>query len=259
MKKILCLLSIILLCFLTGCSLEPEQKEVDQLKAAQDRGKFIVGVSYDTKPFGFLQNGQPAGFDVDIAKYIAKSILGKDNAIEFVETKGYDSISMVASGKVDFLIAATTITPQRQLTVDFSDPYYTTGQAILIAPNAKIVKIKDLNHKKVIVQLNSTAEKTQQTFAPQAITVKYKSHKIAFEEFKAGNGDAIISDEALLKGFVTNNPKFKILPFKLSIEPYGVVIKKMDDNNQLKTEINHALEKMKTDGTLSKLKEKWKI
>lgn len=247
------------LCLLTGCSIEPEQKEVDQLQAAQERGNFIVGVSYDTKPFGFLQNGKPTGFDVDVAKYITKSILGKDNAIQFVETKGYDSISMVAAGKVDFLIAATTITPQRQLTVDFSDPYYTTGQAILVPKNSKIVKIKDLNHKKVIVQMNSTAEKTQRNFAPQAQVLKYKSHKLAFEEFKAGHGDAIISDEALLKGFVVDNPNYKILPFKLSVEPYGVVIKKMEGTNNLSSEINSALEKMRMDGTLAKLKDKWKI
>lgn len=260
MKKLFCLLFIITVFILSGCALEPEQKTTDTLDAAKTRGKFIVGVSFDSKPFGYINSkGEPDGFDIDIAKYIAKSLLGDEKAIQFVETKGYNSISMVAAGQVDFLIAATTITPQRQLTVAFSEPYYTTGQAVLVPPNSKIVKPKDLNNKKVIVQLNSTAEKTPRKFAPSVILLGFKSHQLAFDEFKKGKGDAIISDEALLRGFIMDNPTYKILPFKLTIEPYGIVMKNTSESASLQTAINTLLQQMRTDGTLEKLKNKWKI
>lgn len=261
MKKIFCLLLLVSIFILTGCTLKNDKKTLDRLETIKEKGKITIGINYDSKPFGFLnQNGDPDGFDIDVAKNIAKYILDDENAINFVETKGYNSTSLVASGEVDFLIAATTITPQRQLTVDFSEPYYTTGQAVLVPKNSKIVRPKDLNHKNVIVQLNSTAERTPKKVAPYVILMRYKSHKTAFEEFKSGKGDAIISDEALLKGFLMDNPsEYKILPFKLSIEPYGIVLQNSPEASSLKMAVNNALEQMKSDGTLNKLKTKWGI
>ena len=259
MKKLLGFIFLFSIMFFTGCIGEPEKKAPDSLTEIKTRGHFIVGVSSDTKPFGFIQNGERAGFDIDVAKNISKIILGKDKAIEYVDTKGYNSISLVASGEVDFLIAATTITPQRQLTVAFSEPYYTTGQAVLVPKNSTIKKPKDLNHKKVIVQINSTAEKTPRKFAPSVILLGYKSHKLAFDEFKIGKGDAIISDETLLKGFIMDNPSYKILSFKLSVEPYGIVMKNTDEAASLRAAVNSALQQMKADGTLDKLKAKWGV
>lgn len=261
MKKIFCLLLLVSILVLTGCDSKKDKKSLDRLEAIKEKGRFTIGVSYDAKPFGFLdKNGEPIGFDIDIAKNIAKYILGDEKAIDFVETKGYNSTSLVASGEVDFLIAATTITPQRQLTVAFSEPYYTTGQAVLVPNNSKIVRPKDLNHKNVIVQINSTAERTPKKVAPYVMLMRYKSHKTAFEEFKSGKGDAIISDEALLKGFLMDNPSsYKILPFKLSIEPYGIVIQNSQEASSLRMAINSVLEQMKSDGTLNKLRTKWDI
>lgn len=260
MKKILCLLFLVSIFIFTGCTSKSDKKNLDRLETIREKGRLTVGVSYDSKPFGFLdKNGKLVGFEVDIAKNIAKFILGDENAIDFVETNSCRSISLVSSGKIDFIIAATTITPQRQLIVVFSEPYYTTGQAVLVPQNSKIVRPKDLNHKNVIVQLNSTAEMTPKKVAPCVILMRYKSHESAFNDFKNGKGDAIISDEALLKGFIMDNPEYKILPFKLSIEQYGIVLQNSQEAASLKLTVNNALEQMKVDGTLNKLKTKWGI
>ncbi len=262
MKKFLCLLlTFLIIIILTGCKKETEKNITDTFEAAKERGKFIVGVSYDLKPLGYInENGVPDGFEIDLAKQIAKIILGSENAIEFVQTQGYNSIFLVASKKIDFLIAATTITPQRQLTVAFSDPYYTTGQVILVHQNSDIKKAKDLNYRKVIVQLNSTAEKTPRLYAPAAILVGFKSHQEVYDEFKRGKADAIISDEALLKGFIMENPsEYKILPFKLTSEPYGIVVSNSPESAFLKKAINDALKQLRSDGTINRLKEKWNL
>lgn len=261
MKKIFCLFLLVLIFVMTGCTSRNDKKNLDRLETIREKGRLTVGVSYDSKPFGFLdKNGKLVGFEVDIAKNIAKFILGDENKIDFVETNSCSSISLVSSGEIDFIIAATTITPQRQLIVVFSEPYYTTGQAVLVPQNSKILRPKDLNHKNVIVQLNSTAEMTPKKVAPYVILMRYKSHELAFNDFKNGKGDAIISDEALLKGFLMDNPTgYKILPFKLSIEPYGVVIQNSPEASSLKMAVNNALGQMKSDGTLNKLKGKWGI
>ena len=261
MKKIFLLLILISVFIFTGCSLEPEEeKEIDVLKNAQERGKFIVGVSYESKPFGFLnEKNELDGFDIDIAKKIAKTILGDENAIEYVKTNGYDSISMVSAGKVDFLIASTTITPQRQITISFSNPYYTTGQVILVKKDSNIRTIKDLNKKRVIVKLNSTAEKTPRKLAPAARLLGFKTRQECYEAFKQGQADAMISDEALLKGFISENKDYKILPQKLSIEPYGIAMKNSNESITLKSQINNILNQMETDGSMKELKRKWNI
>ncbi len=107
--------------------------------------------------------------------------------------------------------------------------------------------------------MNSTAEKTPKKYAPAAILIGFKSHQLAFEAFKKGDGDAIISDDSLLKGFVIDNPTYKILPSKLSIEPYGIVMKNGQEASALRSQINTVLQQMRTDGTLDKLKQKWKV
>ena len=105
MKKFFAILVLLLMFVVSGCSLEPKtEQSQDILKTAQTRGKFIVGVTLDAKPFGFRNaSGQPDGLDIDIAKRIAKELLGNEKAVEFVEINSYDSILAVATGKVDFL------------------------------------------------------------------------------------------------------------------------------------------------------------
>ena len=114
MKKIIFLLFIISIFVFTGCIPDFEEKPKDALVEIQNRGKITVGYIANSKPFVFKdKNNQPIGFDIDLTKQIAKNILGKSSAVDFVETTVYDSMSTVSSGKVDFLISAMTITPQR--------------------------------------------------------------------------------------------------------------------------------------------------
>ncbi len=259
MKKVLCLLLLAAVFVFSGCSKSQKKVEkTDLLQTAQERGKFIVGISFDSKPLCFLnQKKEPDGFEIDIVKRIAKDILGNEKAVEYVESNGYNSLSLVSTGKVDFLIDSTTITPQRELTTAFSEPYYTAGQAILVKQNSPINTVKDLNKRKVVIKLNSTAEQTPKKFAPAAILVGYKTTQETFEAFAQGEGDALISDDAILIGFTLEHKGYKILPQRLSIEPYGIAMKNTDDTVHLKSEINSVIKQMKADGSLNKLKEKW--
>lgn len=262
MKKIFFLITLILtsVFVFSACNLEPEEKFEDVLQAAKDRGMFIVGVSSDSEPFGFLNSeNKYDGYDVDIAKKIALSVFGKEDAIEFVDIPNGKSISAVSSSKVDFLIDAMTITPQRQITIAFSEPYYTTGQAIMVKQNSPIHTVKDLNRRKVIVLLNTTSEHTPRKLAPAAILLGFKTREECFRAFKNNEADAMISDEALLKSFVKKNSGFKILPQKLSVEPYGIAVKNTDEAKALKETINGVLRQMKSDGSLEELQRKWNL
>ncbi len=262
MKKIFCLLVFIAVIIFSGCSLEPKEEQAkDILQVAKERGYFIVAVSDDTKPFGYIdtKTGKSIGFEIDIAKKLALAQFGSEDKIQFIKSSGFEAIAMVSEGKVDFALSAITITPQRLMTIDFSTPYYLTGQAIIVKENSPIKTVKDLNKRKVLVRLTSTAEKTPKKFAPAAILVGYKTRQECYEAFTNGQAEAMISDESLLKGFLMDYKGYKILPQKLSEEYYGIAFKTTPEASGLKQFINSELEQMHIDKTLEKLKKKWNV
>jgi ABC-type amino acid transport substrate-binding protein len=124
MKKIICLL-ILSLIFLTGCKKEEEKNALEQIK---EKDMLVVGINDDSKPFGFISKatGEYEGFDVDVARYIAKDILGSERKVKFVALDTSKRIEAITSGDVDMAIATMTVTPQRQYLIDFSIPCTTS-------------------------------------------------------------------------------------------------------------------------------------
>jgi len=260
MKKLISLIILAALFILTGCIDEVEEKKADILDLAKERGKFLVGVSSDSKPFCYLDNNNKfVGLDVDIAKRIAKNLLGNEEAVYFVDTRASDFISKINKGEIDFALAAITITPQRQMTIAFSDSYYTAGQAIAVKKDSKIRKVKDLNKKRVIVTLGSTSEKIPKKFAPACILLGFRNNNLAFDALLRGQGDAVVSDDTFLKGFIFDHPDYKILPFRLTVEQYGISFKNTEEATNLKAGINKTLREMRNDGSLEALKKKWHV
>lgn len=257
MKKFL-LLSLSLMILFTGCSFDSNQPQVDKLNQIKQRGKLIVGVKYDSKPFGFMdEKNQIQGFDIDVAREMAQNILGDPNAIEFKQVTSSNRIFMLTSDAVDIVIATMTINPKRLEVVDFSQPYYIAGQAIMIPQNSGIRGIKDLNNKKVIIVLGSTSEKNIRMMAPEAIIQGFRTYNDAFSALKAGRGNALTTDDSILYGFLDTDQNFKILPERYTKEPYGIAIKKGTETETLRIAIDESLYKMDKNGTLRQIKHKW--
>lgn len=259
-KKILGILVLCLLittsATLSGCT--KKEDNTDTLDKIMQRGKIIVGVKYDTKPFGYINEKQQlVGYDVDLAKYIAKSILGSENRVEFKQVTPSNRILALNSGQVDMIIATMTITKQRSEVVDFSKPYYVAGQAILVPQNSKIKSMSDLNGKKVIIVFGSTAEKNLRTVAPEALVSGYKTYTSGYSALKQGRADAITSDDTILIGFAINDKSVKLLPKRYSQEPYAVAFKKGDASTSLKSKVDFVISEMISTGKLNQLKAKW--
>ncbi len=258
MYKKLLLTVFALFFIIVGCS--KQDKSTDVYKKIISRDKLIVGVKYDAKPFGFVdEDGKLEGFDVDIAHELAKRILGDSNKVEFIQVTPSTRIQAVTSGQVDFVVATMSITPQRQQIIDFSTPYYIAGQAILIPASSKIKSFSDLNNKNVIVILGTTGEKNIRYYAPSAVLQGYVNYSEAFSALKAGSASALTTDDALLIGFIMDNRNYKLLPKRMTKEPYGIAFKKSEDTIPLKNNLNRILENMQYDGTISQLKKKWNL
>ena len=256
MKKILCILILCLLIF-TSCTKKPEKSAIEKIT---ERGELIVGIKNDSKPFSFKSKstGTLEGFDIDVARYIAKDILGSERKIKFVDITPNNRIEAITSGQVDMVIATMTVTPQRQYLIDFSIPYYIAGQTAVVKEDSDIHTFSDLKTKTTIVVLGTTAEQNIRRIIPTARIVGYKDYKSAFNALVEGKGDAMSTDDTIISGFLMEHKGYRVLKNKISQEPYAVGIKQYDDK-KLKTTLDIIITRMKKDGTLRSLNQKWHL
>lgn len=255
-KKLICMLLLIAV-IACGCSFGKPRNDFNVIKK---RGKIIVGVRSDTKPFGYYDiNRNLQGFDIDLAKAVAKHIFADSHAVEFVPVTAANRVSMLNSGKVDMLIATMSITDQRNLVVDFSDPYYMAGQAILVKNRRRISSIKQLNKRKVIIVYGSTGEQSVKMNAPEAIIRGYKDYIHAYQALKRGEADAMIADDTILYNLALDDPSVKMLEKRFSKEPYAVAFRKGEGSKQLQSSVNFVIDFLEHSGQMRTLQKKWGI
>lgn len=255
-KTLLSLIILGILTFITGCS--NKEENIDALDRILQRGKIIIGVKYDTKPFGYInENQELVGFDIDLAKCIAKNILGDENKIEFKQVTPSNRILALNSNQVDMVIATMTITPERRAVIDFSKPYYVAGQAILVPNNSKIKSMTDLNGKRVIIIFGTTSEKNLRMIAPDSDIIGFKTYTSGYSALKQGRADAMTSDDTILVGFAMEDPSVKLLPKRYTKEPYAIGFKKDASSIRLEERVNSIIDYMRLSGELNQLKNKW--
>ena len=255
-KKLLSIVTLCALLFVTGCN--KKEQNIDTLDKILQRNKIIFGVKYDTKPFGYINEKQELqGYDIDLAKYIAKSILGDENKAQFKQVTSSSRILALNSDQIDMIIATMTITPQRMQVIDFSNPYYIAGQAILVPKNSSIKSLSDLNGKRVIIVFGSTAENNLRIIAPEANIIGFKTYTSGYSALKQGRADAMTSDDTILTVFANADSSLKLLPKRYTKEPYGIGFKKGKNSERLESKVNSILYNMRINGELEKLKRKW--
>ncbi|WP_329414300.1 glutamate ABC transporter substrate-binding protein [Streptomyces sp. NBC_00704] len=218
-------------------------------------GKIKVGIKYDQPGLGLKKpDGSFAGFDVDVAKYVAKQLGYEPDQIEFIETKSADRENALARGDVKFIAATYSINDERKKKVDFAGPYLLAHQDLLVKADSDISKGTDLNGKKLCSVTGSTsAQNVKKTIAPDANLKKVSSYSECIAGLQSGAVDAVTTDDSILAGFAAQDQykgKFKLAGLKLSNENYGIGVKKGDTATVDK--INKALEQMVKDNSWQK-------
>lgn len=256
-KKIILLL--ICFCFIfSGCG--KKTTENDDFANVIKRDKLVVGVRDDAPPFGFKdEKGNLIGYDIDLAKIIAKDILGNENKVEFVPVTASNRIMKLSAGEVDFLIATMSITNQRQQILDFSVPYYVAGQAILVNSSSKATSLSDFEGKKLIIVFGSTSERNLRTNVPEVTVIGYKNYNDAYRALKQNRADGIVADDTILLNYALKDKSVKLLPKRYSKEPYAVVFRKEKESERLLIRVNHIIGRLASKGQLNRLQEKWHI
>lgn len=255
-KKLICTLLLLTL-FTCACTKDNSQ---DDLTTITKRGKLIVGVRSDAKPFGYKDiTGQLQGYDVDLGKQIAKEIFSTEKAVEFVPVTASNRISMLNTKKVDMLIATMSVTDQRQLVADFSIPYYIAGQAIVVPAKSDITSLRQLNGRSVIIIYGSTGEMSVRMNLPEASIKGYRTYIEGFNALKEGKADAMIADDTVLYGLAIDDNSVKILPKRYSKEPYAVAFRRGEESDKLKAKTNFVINLLTQSGKLSQMQRKWEI
>ncbi|NMB96400.1 MAG: basic amino acid ABC transporter substrate-binding protein, partial [Clostridiaceae bacterium] len=203
-------------------------------------------------PFEFVENGEFAGIDVELAQAIAKE-LGKELVIEDM---AFDAlIDALNSGKVDFVAAGMTVNAEREKNVDFTTKYYNATQTIIVkGDNEDIKTVEDLEGKKIGVQTGTTGYDLAMEIK-DAVVNSYNNGLEATLDLKNGNIDAVIIDNFPAKKYVENNPELKLIDGQFEEEQYAMAVKK--GNKKLLEQINKALQKLIDDGTYDSILDKY--
>ncbi len=198
-------LLVLLSLLLTSCSAAPNPSASSDpfpnIRRIQTAKVLKVGTGAGYYPFEMVDKaGNMVGFDMDIANAMAKS-LGVE--LKVVDFKDFDAIlPALGAGQIDLIIAGMTITPERALSVNFSRPYFASGQAILVNNKwqGKVTKYSDLDQKglTIVTEQGTTGDVAAQKLFKNATVRPMKGGNEATLDVCNGSSDAFVYDQPLI-------------------------------------------------------------
>ena len=203
-------------------------------------------------PMEFVKDGQRTGFDIDLVEALGKEMGRK---IEWIDIDFKGLIPALQSGRADMAMSAIYITDERRKVVDFSDPYYAGGLVVLTKKAGPVTTLKDLDGKKVSVQVGTKSVQFLKDNFPKAERLEVEKNQEMFNLAQIGRADAAVTGKPAAKLYAQSHPDMTVLAEQITTEEYGIAIPK----NQPSTTqaVNAALKAIKANGTYDKLVAKW--
>ncbi|MCR4930481.1 MAG: basic amino acid ABC transporter substrate-binding protein [Lachnospiraceae bacterium] len=238
MKKFLCLAASLMMVFsLVACTSKKDE--------------LVMATNAEFPPYEYHQGDKIVGIDVEICQAIADE-MGRELVIEDM---AFDSvITSVYTGKADLGAAGLTVTEDRLKNINFSTPYATAAQVIIVLDDSEISSPDDLIGKTIGVQLGTTGD----IYAEDIEDATLERYNKGFEAVQAllqGKIDAVIIDNEPAKVYVSQNEGLKIVDEAFTYEEYAIAIAK--NNTELLDEVNSAIAKLKESGKLDEIVNKY--
>ncbi|MDQ3952470.1 MAG: glutamate ABC transporter substrate-binding protein [Actinomycetota bacterium] len=239
----------------TGTEVEVEEFPADTtMGKIQERGRLIAGVKYDVPPFGFEdpQTGDIKGFDVDVSQEIADRLGVELDAIEAISD---NRIPFLQDGTVDIIASTMTITTDRDVEIDFSEPYYVANGRILVGEGTDDVEtLEDLKGKSACTALGSTYEGLLK--AVKGIDVQLpETYSECYELIQNGSVDAVVTDDVILTGMIIQDDTLRLVGEELTVEPYGIGLP--EDDTEMQEFVNGVLEELYENGRYDEIYQEW--
>lgn len=225
---------------------------VDKAKADK---KLTIGIKFDQPGLGLKKpDGTYAGFDVDVATYVAKELGVGASAITFKEAQSAERENLISRGEVDYIVATYSITDARKEKVNFAGPYFVAHQDLLVrADTADITGPESLtaNKKLCSVKGSTPAQKVKDQYAKDVQLQEFGKYSDCVTALLNGSVDAVTTDDVILAGYAAQNPgKLKVVGKGFSDENYGIGLRK--DDSAGTSALNAAINKMIADGSWAK-------
>lgn len=178
-----------------------------ELQKIKDAGVVRIAVFGDEPPFGYQdEKGQPQGFDVLLAKRVAKDLLGDESKIEWTYTPTTNRIEILEADRVDIVLANFTKTPDRSERVDFAKPYLRVSIGVISPKSAPIRSVEDLRGKKLILNKGTSQDRYFTDNHPEIELVKFDRISDGYNALLDGRGAAFTQDNNLLFAYERENP-----------------------------------------------------
>ncbi|MEU4268418.1 glutamate ABC transporter substrate-binding protein [Streptomyces sp. NPDC026092] len=237
-------------------SLTPDTQDGPAVQAIKARGKLVVGVDQNSYNWGYFnpESRQLEGFDITLAKAIAKDLLGSEDAIIYRTIPTNQRVAALDSGKVDLVVRTMTINCKRIQQVAFSTAYFQAGQQVLAAKDDSTITGYDssLAGKRVCTAEGSTAYEALEknsfgaTFKDEGDGTKadkdlytVPNQLDCLARLQMGEVDAVVTDNALAAGQAAQDPAVELKGEPFTTEYYGVAAKL--GNDDLVRRVNQVL------------------
>ena len=222
-------------------------------------GVLRVGVKVDVPFFGFInaQTGENEGFEIDLARAIAKSILGDEAAVRFVPVTALTRETLLANNDIDIVIATFTITEERKKTQSFSTPYYVDEIGFLVRKDSEIFELEDLKGKVMGATRSSTAynEFVQhpETLGGDFTLRSFASYPEMHSALLLGDIDVFATDKSIIYGYLSDATM--LLTAGVNPQQYGIATRLADKD--LTKHIDNLLKEMTESGALDEIRTRW--
>lgn len=217
---------------------------------------YIVGTSAGFPPFEYVEDGKIVGFDIDLIKAIGE-LKGFDVEVKDIS---FDSlIAALKTGNLDIIAAGMTITPEREKVVDFSIPYYSANQAVIVKEGSGKNLTALFGKNDVGVQTGTTGDLwvTENLKDKGILTgrvVHYDTFVLVISDLINGNLDVVVLDTPVAKRFSELKP-VEIVAEIITGEQYGIAVK--EGNSELLQMINEGIEELRASGKMDELIDKY--
>ena len=192
--------------------------------------------------------GVPTGFSADLAAAIAKHLGRK---LEVTIRPFPELLPLVQEGKFDIAMSAITISPEREQVVAFSDPYFDSGQALLVPRDSTVKTLDDLRGATVGALADSTNQEQAESIPGVRLVMPFDDKVPMFDALVAGAIDAVVCDTPFALYNVKQTGKTRIAQLLTQGDKYGIALRKGDDT--LLVQVNEALTALRADGTYGRL------
>jgi ABC-type amino acid transport substrate-binding protein len=221
------------------------------------RGQLVVGIDPDSAPMCFNDGGQIKGIEADFARMLAKELGLKP---VFVGLPFSDLRGELSAGRIDIIMAGMSVTEARRRMVDFTEPYTTIGQCVMVRRDRfdQLGAWAAIDHAdtRIAVENGTTGEAYARSTFREARVYALPSLDDAIAHLRVGKVDALIHDSAILQWRAKHRPDtFAMVPGERTTEPIAWAIRK--GNTRLKNRVNDILAQWKRDGVVEEVLNRW--